>query len=198
MDKAYADEQLEYVFNEYGKAIENFCYVRLGEANEFTYDCVQDTYCVFYRKLLDGEIIKNPRAFLYKTASNMVFKAREKYFSNAKRNKSLDEVKNISVSIDDEIDNKFDEKLDLEKVKTKLLSQLSEAEKRLYKLKYEENKSLNDISLILDITPTAVAKRTSRLRKKITDLVNPTLEDFRKGDNWYEHYGKRKNIIRYF
>lgn len=189
MDKAYADEQLELVFNEYGKAIENFCYIRLGEANEFTHDCVQETYCVFYKKLLDGEIIKNPRAFLYKTATNMVLKAREKYFSNAKRNKSLEEIKNISVSIDDEIDKKFDEKLDLEKVKTKILSQLSESEIRLYKLKYEENKSLNDISLILNITPTAVAKRTSRLRKKITDLVYPTLDDFRKGDNWYEYNG---------
>lgn len=183
MGKSYADEQLELAFSRYSNAIEKFCYVRLGEANEHASDCLQDTYCLFYRKLLDGEKFESPRAFLYKTANNMVLKAKEQYYKNAKRTKSLDEAESIAINVEDEFEKKEDEFVDIKKAKDILISQLNDAEKELYQMKYAEDKSLKEISSILGIPPTTVAKRTSRLRAKINDLIKPILEDFRKGDS---------------
>ena len=102
--KSKADILLEESFEQYSKAIEKFCYVRLGEASDYASDCLQETYCLFYRKLLDGTEFENPRAFLYKTANNMVLKAKENYYKNAKRTKSLDEAENIPTYIEESIE----------------------------------------------------------------------------------------------
>lgn len=192
MSKAYADEQLEEAFSLYSKAIEKFCFTRLGEANEYAGDCVQDTYCVFYSRLLNGEIFNNPRAFLYKTANNMVLKAKDKYYQNAKLTKQLDEAEVLSVFVEDNVENKNDVMLDIEAAKEILISQLSDIEKELYQMKYVENKSLKEIGSILGIPPTTVAMRTSRLRAKIKELITPVLTEIRKGDNQYGNHIKQK------
>ena len=181
MGKAYADEQLEEAFTLYSKSLERFCYTRLGEASEYSSDCVQDTYCLFYSKLLDGEKFQNPRAFLYKTANNMVLKTKEKYFKNAKRTKNLDEAESIAINVEDEYEQKLDEFIDIEKAKQILIAKLNDSEIELYQMKYVEQKSLKEISSILGIPPTTVAMRTSRLRAKIKDLISPTLNEIKKG-----------------
>ena len=104
MGKSKADAALNEAFENYSKAIEKFCIVRLGEARDYANDCVQETYCVFYRKLLDGTEFENPRAFLYKTANNMVLKAKDDYYKNAARTKSLDEADNIPVYIEEKVE----------------------------------------------------------------------------------------------
>lgn len=180
--KSYADEQLESAFDKYKTAIEKFCRIRLQEAQDNTCDCVQETFCVYYKKLLDGERFENPRAFLYKTANIMVLKARENYFKNAKKTQSLDESINVAVYIDEQVDELVEPDIvDIDKAKKILLSKLDDDDLRLYQLKYVDRKSLKEIALILDITPTACAMRTSRLRTKIKDLVVPILSEIRKG-----------------
>lgn len=180
--KSYADEQFELYFEKYSKQLEKFCAVRLEEASDFAGDCVQEAFCVFYRKLLDGEKFENPRAFLYQTANNMMLRARKEYFKNAKHTKNLDDAENVAVYIEKEVEERIEpDDVDIDKAKEVLLSVLDDDERRLYQLKYVERKSLKDISKILDITPTAAAKRTSRLRAKITNSVTPVLSEFRKG-----------------
>lgn len=182
MGKSYADEQFELYFEKYSKVLEKFCAVRLEEACDSAGDCVQETFCVFYRKLLDGEKFDNPRAFLYQTANNMILRAKKEFFKNAKRTKNLDEEEDVAVYIDKEVEELTEpDNVDIEKAKELLLSVLTEDEQKLYQMKYVERRSLNDISEILDITPTAVAKRTSRLRAKIKNSVTPVLSKLREG-----------------
>lgn len=181
MGKSYADEQLELSFSRYSKAIEKFCAVRLGDAEDMTNDCVQETFCLFYRKLLDGEQFDNPRAFLYKTANIMVLKAKEKHIKNAMHTQSLDEAEGKAVYVEDEFEQEQDIGINIEKAKEILLAQLNEKEKELYRLKYIEKRSLKEIGIILGIPPSAVANRTSRLRTKVKNLVDPVLTEFRKG-----------------
>lgn len=182
MGKSYADEQLELCFEKYSKQLERFCAVRLEEASDFAGDCVQEAFCVFYRKLLDGETFENPRAFLYQTVNNMVLRAKREYFKNAKHTKNLDEAENVAVYIEKEVEEHLEpDDVDIDKAKEVILSVLDDEERRLYQMKYVERKSLKEISSILGITPTAVAKRTSRLRTKIKNSVTPVLSEFRKG-----------------
>lgn len=182
MGKIKADILLEESFEQYSKAIEKFCYVRLGEASDYASDCLQETYCLFYRKLLDGTEFENPRAFLYKTANNMVLKAKENYYKNAKRTKSLDEAENIPTYIEESIEDKIENNdVDIDFAKSLLLSSLDDDELILYQMKYVERLSLKEISDKIHISPSAVAMRTSRLRSKVKALVIPTLTEIRKG-----------------
>lgn len=182
MGKKNADALLEKAFEDYSKAIEKYCIVRLGEAKDYAGDCVQETYCVFYRKLLDGIEFENPRAFLYKTANNMVLKAKDNYFKHATRTKSLDEAENIPVYIEETVEERLEcEELDIESAKNILLSMLSDDELELYEMKYVQGMSLKEIGERLKIAPSAVAMRTSRLRAKVKELVVPALAKIKKG-----------------
>lgn len=179
MSKANADKQLEEAFEKYSKALEKYCRVRLGEISESANDCVQEAFCVYYKRLLNGEQFENPRAFLYKTANNMVLRAKEEYFKSLKHIKALDDAENVAVYDEEIFDKDID--LDIDAVKDILISKLSDSEKELYQMKYVQGKSLKEIGEYLNIPPSAVANRTSRLRSKVHKLVQPVLTEFRKG-----------------
>lgn len=177
MSKAFADKQLENAYKLYGRAIEKYCRIRLGEAADATDDCVQEAFLVYYRRLLNDEQFDNARAFLYKTANNMVLKAREEYIKNAGRTRELSEAQGVATEIEE--DNRSD--IDYDAVTGILISKLSKAEKELYQMKYVDKMSLREIGAVLSIPPSAVANRTSRLRTKIKGLVEPVLTEFMKG-----------------
>lgn len=184
MDRNLANKELEKAYDLYAKSIEKFCFTRLGEAAGMTEDCVQEAFLIYYNKLLDNQTFENVRAFLYKTADNMVKRAKEKYYKNAKRHKDIDDV---AESQGREID--FDElvfrDMDYDLAKEILIEMLTDSEKELYRLKYVEKKSLKEIGEILKIPPPAVANRTSRLRSKVKKLIEPILNDYAKGGARY-------------
>ena len=105
MSKKYADEQLEQAYDLYAKPLERFYLSRLGETYGSANDCVQEAFCIYYKRLLDNEHFENPRAFLYRTVSNLALKARNEYLKYASRTKSIDDesVGEIAVSIEDSI-----------------------------------------------------------------------------------------------
>ncbi len=170
--KALADEKLSFAFKEYGSALEKYCRVRLKEAYESTDDCVQEAFCVYYKKLLDGENIEQPKAFLYRTADNMVKRARAEFFKNATRQTPLEDAEGVATELSDEIA----DAIDYEKLAVLILSSLNEKEKALYQMKYVEKKSLKEIGILLSIPPSTVANRTSRLRQKVRSLSQTLID----------------------
>lgn len=179
MSKKYADEQLEQAYELYAKQLERFCLSRLGDAYDSVNDCVQEAYYIFYKRLLNNEQFDNPRAFLYRTVSNLALRAKDEYYKNASRTKSIDDesVLGVSVTMEDGIT----DYTDYDKLKELLISKLSDEEQRLYQMKYVEEKSLAEIALKLGINDKAVANRTHRLRQKIKRLIEPILEENEKG-----------------
>ena len=120
VSKACAQEALEQAYDAYAERLKSFCRVRLGEAAEAADDCVQETFLVYYKRLLGGEAFLHPRSFLYKTANVMVCKAREEYFKNVKRSESQEKAEQLSVTM-----NAFDEAdWDYDKLKALLLARL--------------------------------------------------------------------------
>lgn len=175
--KAIADAKLSEAYSSICKSLVKYCRVRLGEASDSADDCVQEAFCVYYKKLLLGEEIEKPKAFLYRTADNMVKRAKEEYIKNAQRTSGLETAEEIEAFIPDE--NTAD--IDYDKIKEILISKLSEDEQLLYQRKYAENLSLKEIAALMNIAPAAVANRTSRLRTKIKRLTEPILEKEQKG-----------------
>ena len=66
--------------------------------------------------------------------------------------------------------------IDYDLLAEKLVSELKENEQEIYKLKYIENKSIKEIASELNLSFDVVAKRLSRLRQKVKELIKIQFE----------------------
>ncbi|MBQ8183084.1 MAG: sigma-70 family RNA polymerase sigma factor [Clostridia bacterium] len=167
--KQIASQKLERDYNLYFGNLQRFCMVKLKNKEQAD-DCVQESFYILYQHYMKDEDIKNVAGFLYKVADNLIK-------AQWRENQKAENIVQID-AISDTIPAKADEysDLDYDSLAEKLLRTLSESEKELYKLKYIENKSLDEISRELNMTYQAVAKRLSRLRQKVKELITDHFE----------------------
>ena len=167
-EKKRADALLHECYDQYRIRLFNYCLSRLDGSREAADDCVQETFIVFYNKLLDGEEFENPRAFLYRTADNFVKRQIQKDAVESKRNVPLDEVADVGVNY--EYLSRLD-LIDYEETAKILLNLLTDEEKQIYDLRYIQRIGVEDISEQLGISRPAASMRLMRLRNKIKDMV---------------------------
>lgn len=175
--KEIADEKLKQAFKLYGNLLNKYCAVRLREVPSSVDDCVQNTFLIYYKKVRADEEIMNPKAFLYRTADNMIKRVIAEHYKNAKHTVELEKANDIPV--EDVFDHSAD--LDYDYLKEMLLSKLSPEEQILYQQKYVDRLSLKEIGELYQIDPTTVANRTSRLRTKIKSLIDEVIDTNKKG-----------------
>ncbi|MBQ7122030.1 MAG: sigma-70 family RNA polymerase sigma factor [Clostridia bacterium] len=168
-EKKRANALLQECYNEYRTKLFNYCISRLDGAREAADDCVQETFIVFYQKLLDGEHFENPRAFLYRTADNFVKRQKQKAASELRREVPLESAADISVS-DEEYAARLD-LIDYEECAKILINLLGDDEKRMYDLRYIQKIGVEEIAERLAISRPAASMRLMRLRNKIKDMV---------------------------
>ena len=121
---------------------------------------------VYYKRILSGEEIVNTGAFLYKIADNLV-KTQWRQDKKANDVIPLDEVAETLAT--DDVNNYSD--IDYDALAEKIIENLDEKEQYLYKLKYTDKKSIAEIAEELNISFDAAAKRLSRLRQKVKDII---------------------------
>lgn len=159
------DKTVDDCYEKYYESLYKYCLVRLGDLSEHADDCVQDAFLVFHKRLIDGDTIEQPRPFLYKTVGNFIARTIKHYQKEKKRTVNLDNVENVASPP------LIPDNFDYDKCAVLIISMLSEDEQNLYNMKYIERKSLNEISKLLNISPSAVAMRTSRLRRHIKTII---------------------------
>lgn len=167
-EKKRANALLQECYNEYRIKLFNYCLSRLDGSREAADDCVQETFIVFYNKLLDGEEFENPRAFLYRTADNFVKRQKQKDAVELKRSIPLDDATEFGVT--DGYLSRLD-LIDYEEIAKILLNLLTDEEKQIYDLRYIQKQGVEDISEQLGISRPAASMRLIRLRNKIKDMV---------------------------
>lgn len=172
--KRRADEGFTKAYEACYLSLIKYCAARMGDARIQADDCVQEAFLVFYNKLLNGEEIQNPRAFLYRTTDNFLKQAITRYAREQKRHVPLEDAESLAAAQPSPFS---EHEPDYEACAQALLETLSEAEQTLYRLKYMERRSLREIAEILDITPAAAAKRTSRLRAAVRERLSQILQD---------------------
>lgn len=168
-EKKWADALLQQCYADYRVKLFNYCLSRLYGSREAADDCVQETFIVFYDKLLGGESFENPRAFLYRTADNFVKRQKQSAASDARRRVPLEDAWNVSSENSD-----YNEKIaeiDYDKCAEKLISLLSDEEKELYELRYIQKVSVESMAEMLGLSRPAASMRLLRLRNKIKDMV---------------------------
>lgn len=167
--KKYINTQLQECYDKYRLKLFNYCLSRLNGSRESADDCVQETFIVFYNKLLDGNQFEDPKTFLYRTANNFVKRQRYKDAKQMRRQVSLESVENICIS--DEEYNERLELIDYDMFAKTLIDVLSVEEKEIYNLRYIQKISVEEISEMLGISRPAASMRLMRLRNKIKDMV---------------------------
>ncbi len=177
--KQQADTCLKQAYSLCYLPLIKYCNARKGDAALSVEDCVQEAFLVYYNKLLRGEEIKNPRAFLYRTTDNFLRQAVDRFARERKRTVPLDTALEVAAE-----DPPFDAAdLDYDVLSEVLLDSLSPQEKQLYIYKYVQHRPLSEIAELLGISPAATAKRTSRLRQHIQEKLTETIQNYRKGGN---------------
>ncbi len=131
----------------------------MGDARTSADDCVQEAYLVYYNRMLSGEEIENPRAYLYRTVDNFAKRAVEDYVRSLKRTVPLDEaVEKCADTLPFDLEN-----IDYDALAQRLLDTLSEQEKQFYTLKYIERLPLSAIAERLEISPISTLMIVSAL-----------------------------------
>ena len=175
--KGKAGELFAETYDKHYKAMLKYALVRLHYAKESAEDCVQDAFVVYYKRLLSGESIINPRAFLYRAVENLCKRSDADFVREAKRRADLDELSETPAPENDRLASE----LDYDEIAKLLVSALTDSEQELFRLKYTEGKALSEIGVLLGISANAAALRVSRLRTKIKSLVEPIINEYRKG-----------------
>lgn len=176
--KKRANELLQECYNEYRTKLFAYCLSRLG-ARETADDCVQETFIVFYNRLLSGEEFENPRAFLYRTADNFVKREKQKAAAEMRREIPLESAQDIGV-FDEEYAARLDS-IDYEECAKTLIALLSDEEKKMYEMRYIQKISVEEIAHILGISRPAASMRLMRLRNKIKEMVYSADIDMKGG-----------------
>lgn len=175
--KQQADEHLKQAYSLWYLSLLKYCLARKGSAPLSAEDCVQEAFLVYYNKLLGGEQIQNPRAFLYRSTDNFLHRALDRCQLEQSRTVPLESAAEVAAA-----ELPFDAcDLDYDLLSGVLISSLTEAEQQFYKLKYNEHRSLSEIAEILDISPAAAAQRSSRLRKRIQEKLTDTIQTYKEG-----------------
>ena len=164
-NKKQADLKLKEAYDTYFEKIARFCNVKLKNRTE-AQDCVQDCFMVYYKLLLRGENVQNVGAFLYKTADNLV-KVQFRQDKKANNTVSIDELSQ-TLAATEVIDCSH---IDFEALAEKIISVLDEKEQCLYRQKYVDEMSITEIAQEWEISFDAAAKRLSRMRQKVKDLI---------------------------
>lgn len=159
----------EKCYDDYYLRLLSFARARLGENGSFSEDCVQETFVVFYKRLVSGEQFEYPGAFLYRTLDNIIKKQNSKAFAEKKNTVYLDDPQNT-------VELKSEDCFDYEGFTELLEKSLDGRERLLYTEKYVYRKPIGVIAAETGLTVGAVTMRLSRLRQKLKkELENSML-----------------------
>lgn len=164
LDKDTEKQFLE-AYEKYSDAIFRYCYYRVFDRDKAK-DFVQEAYCRTWKYISEGKKVDNIRAFIYKIANNVIIDD-----SRKKKATSLNQImeKGYTPSVDnrEKTQNYFTGQEILEVVKS-----LDEKYRDVILLKYIEDLSTREISLILNETENNIYVRLNRGFEQVKKIIN--------------------------
>ncbi|MEK7672284.1 MAG: RNA polymerase sigma factor [Patescibacteria group bacterium] len=151
-------------YEKYSDAIFRHCYFRMNN-RERAKELMQDAFMKTWEYISKGNIIENIRAFLYRTANNLIIDDARK-----KKEASLEELneKGFQPSYDkqDEI------KVHIEYTKImSVINKLPSNHRDLIIMRYVDELSPKEIAHVVQESENAVSVRLNRSIKKLRDLI---------------------------
>jgi len=164
LDKDTEKQFLE-AHEKYSDAIFRYCYYRVFDRDKAK-DFVQEAYCRTWKYISEGKKVDNLRAFIYKIANNVIIDD-----SRKKKATSLNQImeKGYTPSVDtrEKTQNYFTGQEILEVIKS-----LDEKYRDVILLKYIEDLSTREISLILNETENNIYVRLNRGFEQVKKIIH--------------------------
>ena len=152
-------------YDDHSDAIFRHCYFRVYN-RDIAKDITQDTFTKTWQYLADGGEIENIKAFLYKTATNLIID-----LSRKKQTISLETIRETGFepSYDDSKD--INNSIEVKRV-LKIINKLDTAYKDAVIMRYVEDLSPKDIAKVLRESENNVSVRIHRGIRKLKELLN--------------------------
>lgn len=152
-------------YDEHADAIYRYCFFRVFDQDR-AQDTVQETYLRTWEYLSRGNKIRNPKAFLYRTARNLIIDQ-----SRKKREISLDEL--IDQGFDPGVDNaeRADDILDARAIASHI-QQLEPLYREAVTLRYINELRPQEIADILDESENVISVRVNRGINMLRKILN--------------------------
>lgn len=171
LDKNKSEKQFLEAFDKYSDDIFRYCYYRVFDRDRAK-DLAQETYCRTWKYIIDGHKVENIRAFLYKTAKNMIIDD-----SRKKKSVSLDQMTERGFAPSITQPEKSEEYFMGQEI-LKIVQSLDEKYRDVIIMRYINDLSIKEISLILGETENNIYVRVSRGFTKVKEIF---LKDQSKG-----------------
>lgn len=142
------ENAFDEIAEQYYNAIFRYCCVKLSDEHAAK-DCTQEVFLIFFNKMDKLKLSENIRAWLYRTADNVISNYRKKH----KETISYDDVNEVTE--------------DTYSVETPFNDIISEEEYELLKSYYIDEDDIEIISERLGISKAATAQRIHRIKAKI-------------------------------
>ena len=163
-DKIKIEKQFLEVYEKYSDDIFRYCYYRVFD-REKAKDLVQESYCRTWKYIAEGNNVENIRAFVYRTARNMIIDE-----SRKKKHMSLNDImeKGFSPKIDEReaTNNHFDYKEAIE-----VINSLDKKYKDVIIMKYVQGLPTKEIALITGETEDNIYVRVHRGLEKVKEIL---------------------------
>ena len=163
-DNSKTDAHFTNTYRSLYPFILRYCIAKLKGSVEDAEECTQEAFYILYRKYCSGVEIENPKAFLIKTANNIIMK---KVAAKHGDTYYFDDI-DIDVSKDEH----GYSKIEYSELLCIINNRLNEPDKTIFNLRYVEEKSVREISEITGISITNITTRIWRFRSIVQTEIN--------------------------
>ena len=156
-------------YETYVDALFRHCYFRVSDREKAT-DIVQEAFCRTWLYLSSGKDIQNLRAFLYRTANNLIIDEYRKH-----KSVSLDTLMEAGFEPADESRKNVEEAVLGGEIRS-LLKELDESHRAVIIMRYLDGLSPKEIAELLEVSENVISVRIHRGIEKLRQLVGKLSE----------------------
>lgn len=160
-------EEFSLAYDEYADAIFRHCYFRVRD-RDLAIDLMQETFMKTWGYLSKGKTVDNIRAFLYKTANNLIIDHVRR--AKLRPEDSFEEMQEQGFDITGEDGRDIAQKMDAEQVVT-VLQKVDEPYRTAVIMRYIDELEPKEIAKVLHISANSVSVRINRGLKKLESLL---------------------------
>ncbi len=164
------EQQFLVAYEQYSDAIFRYCYYRVFD-REKAKDYVQEAYCRTWKYLSEGKEIQNLRAFLYRTANNIIIDE-----SRKRKATSLDGIMEKGFTPKTDTREKTQDYFTGKEI-INMVKSLDEKYRDVILMKYVDDLSTKEIAFALNETENNIYVRLSRGLEKVKKLWNQPLNN---------------------
>lgn len=159
------EEDLSKAYEAFSDAIFRHCFFRVYQ-REYALDLMQQVFMKTWEYMASGKPIDNMRAFLYRTANNLIIdEVRKK-----KEQVSLDVLEEQGIEPATDRREELEATIDGAQI-AKYLKKLPKDEREILVLRFIDDLSPKEIAQVLDETANVVSVRIHRAIKKLRELL---------------------------